>query len=316
MAPARLPALSRGTGPRPITSARGPAWLSAVVERVAQEPLLHTGASLASLRGARRRPRAVLVGVGLCNRRRLSTGLPLDVAGLILPAEQLRRAAGADELLLLVADRHALTNRLDPARVEQRARDTVELLRRMSRQCGLGARVIRASTFHDRRAYREVLAEIRRRLPGAHEYVQRQLADCIHFDQLRGGILKVGWTAGRPAAADEVAFDRRLRGCYDGPISFAYCKPGRTLDGAAVPPYVSADPDRRICLDAGEDPAGKLADAGDDRGHRACRRHLKAIAYTYARHVAPLRRGPLEHRLEALISALLDPRAPSPRRAA
>lgn len=293
MAPAVVPSLNHG-------------WKQAVVECVAQQPLVHTRASLEGLRGARHRPAALLMGVGLCTPRQLARAVPVDLLGMLLPAEQLRQASGARELIVLVADRHALTSGFDAAAVEQRARATLDLLDRLGRRCGIPTRLVRASQFHDHASYRRILAEVAGRIPDDHEYVHRQLADCIHFDRELGGILKIGWTARSPHRLDEVALDRRLRELYQGRISFAYCKPGRTIDGRPMPPYVALSPSRRVCLEPGEDPARKLAGTADSDGMRACRRHLRAIAYSYARQVG-LPRGPLEQRLAALISDLAIP---------
>lgn len=277
-----------------------------MVECVAQQPLMHTRATLEGLRGARHRPAALLMGVGLCTPRRLARAVPLDLLGMLLPADQLRLASGARELILMVADRHALSSGFDATAVEERARATIELLGRVQRRCRIPMRVIRASQFQDHDAYRRILAEVGRRRPDEHAYVQRQLADCIYFDREHGGVLKLGWTARSPGRLDEVALDRRLRALYEGRISFAYCKPGRTIDGRAMPPYVALTPARRVCLEPGEDQARKLHHAADSDGLRACRRHLKAITYSYARHVG-LDRGPLEQRLAAMIADLATP---------
>jgi hypothetical protein len=289
------------------TLTRSPAgWKQAVVECVAQQPLMHTRASLEGLRTARHRPAALLMGVGLCTPRQLARAVPLDLLGMLLPAEQLRQASGARELILLVADRHALTSGFGAAAVDRRARATIELLDRLRRRFRIPTRLIRASQFHDHADYRRVLADVAGRLPDDHEYVHRQLADCIHFDREYGGILKIGWTAQSPHRLDEVALDRRLRSLYQGRISFAYCKPGRTVDGRPMPPYVALSPARRVCLEPGEDPARKLARLAASDGQRACRRHLRAIAYSYARQVG-LPRGPLERRLAAMIADLAMP---------
>ena len=179
--------------------------------------------------------------------------------------------------------------------------------------CGLeGLEVVRASAFHGSAAYRDALAEVRRRRPGLHEYVARQLADALCLDRRHGGLLKVGWAlrgAESRRRRDELAFDRELRTVAGERIAFVYCKPGRALSDEAprVPPYAVRRPGARLCLDRPEDARAKLK-AGWLRASaqtvRACRRHLRALLYTYDRLAEPLPRGPLERRMDALIDRL------------
>jgi len=298
-------------------SVHPPHWLARAIECVEQEPLVDTRASLRSLRRLSHRepPGAILVGIGLCTRHQLSRAMPLDVLGMLLPAERIRRATGAARIIAMVADEHALTNGFDDASVERRARDTCTVLDNLRRRCGLERMtVLRASSFHRAPAYRALLTDVTRRLGTRdHGYVRRQIADCAYLHRAHGGLWKVGWTTARAsgAARDEVAFDHRVRACYGDAIGFVYCKAGRSLvDGHhKLPPYVATDPSARICIDPNEDPARKLAaalrQARDDDAINGGRRHLKHLAYTYGRHVRRLRRGPLERRLELLLDDIV-----------
>lgn len=325
MAASRLPALrasstghgagllSRGRPARGRASGWPRDWMAGVAATVQQESLLDTRSSLASLRGLTRPapPRAVFVGVGLCTRTQLSQALPLDLLGMLLPAERIRRAAGASTLVVLVADEHAFTNAFEPLRVERCVQATMAGLARLRRACGLDhMTVVRASAFHQGERYRAVLAEARRRIPErAHAYVERQIADVEYLDRVYGGILKVGWVregAHRGVRRDEVAFDRLARACFGSHVGFVYCKPGRALaDGARkAPPYISVEPRRRICLDPGEDPGRKLAEArafASEETINGVRRHLRRLVYAYDKHVDGLS-GRLEERVESMIT--------------
>lgn len=303
---------------------RASAWLSRVSACVRQEPLVETHLSLAGLAhaDAARPPRAIFLGLGLCTMAGLSKAVPLDVLGLLLPAEVIRRAAGASELLVVVADRHAVSNGFPVAAVEERARAVEEVLERIRQRCGLSAlTVLRASSFHDHEGYREALTSVRQGpAASSHEYVQRQLADALYLGRRRGSLLKVGWALRGVDAfrrRDEIPFDRALRAA-GGKLGFVYCKPGRALADRRprMPPYVVECPEARLCLDRHEDTAAKLAAASRLASPSTVdgfRRHLRALVYTHNRHLDPLPRGPLEHRLEALVERL---GVPAPSRAA
>lgn len=296
-------------------------WTARAAGCVRQEPLIDTRVSMASLRHAdpARPPRAVYVGVGLCTRDQISRGVPVDLLGVLLPAEAIRRAARARDLVVVIADRHAETNGFAPERIEERTRAVEAVLERARRHGGLERLVVlRATAFHQHPRYRSALAQVRGRLGAEiHDYVVRQLADALYLDRHYGALLKVGWVLRGASAAgrrDEVAFDRGLSAVGGGHIDTIYCKPGRSLADEAprMPPYLVRRPEARIVLDRHDDPASKLARAdrraARDRTARhtvdGFRRHLRAVLYTYGRIVEPLPRGPLEKRMGALLGRL------------
>jgi hypothetical protein len=288
-------------------------WIDRVAECVQQEGLIDTGSSLDGLRALTRKtpPRAVFLGLGLCTRSQLAQALPIDVLGMLLPAECIRRAIGASTLIVLVADQHALENGFAPLGVERGVQRTIAALVRLRQRAGLTRMtILRASSFHDDERYQAVLAEVARRLPQrAHAYVERQIADVEYLDRLYGGILKVGWVRSgkhRGVRRDEVGFDRLARACFGAHVGFVYCKPGRALADHArkAPPYITVAPVRRICLDAGEDPAGKLADArafASPETINGVRGHLRRLVYAYHKHVDVLSGG-LEDRVAGIIT--------------
>lgn len=298
-------------------------WRARLDTLVDQEPLIDTRSSRRALRGIERgrpAPRTVLVGIGLCTRYEVSAALPLDVLGMLLPAERVRRALGAQRVIALVADEHALTNDLDARRVERRARETVALLQRIRQVLRLPRlQVVRAREFHDSPGFRSVLATVERRAAAAdHPYLRRQIADLQFLDRAEpaGGVIKVGWVAGnvddprRRGLRDEWWFDRRFTALTRRALPFVYCKPGRALDEKRqlVSPYVARCHDRRICVRPGEDVRRKLTSA---RGHvsaecvNGVRNHLKRIARA-VREVGFALSGPVEQRIDTLLHRLTD----------
>ena len=297
--------------------ARQSDWRARLAQTVVQEPLFETGASLESLRRMGRPARTVFLGVGLCARVELSKAVPLDLLGMVLPAELVRRALGAGSLCVLIADRHALANGFPAAAVEQRARAAEAVVQRIAARCRMGAiSIVRASSFHDAGDYRAVLEKMRQGpLARHHEYVLRQLADAAYLERELGPLLKVGWALPGAQAfrqRDERAFDGALPGALGDRVGFVYCKPGRTLSNASprMPPYVVKHPEARLCLDRRDDVASKLATAARQASPQtfaAHQRHLRRLVYSYNRWVEPLPHGPIEARIGQLIARLGPP---------
>ena len=302
-------------------STTGSACLRARLHHVVeQHPLLETAPSQLALAGAPApsNTNAVFAGIGLVSGPAVSRALPLDVMGLLLSAEQVRRTLAAKHLLILVADTHALGNGAPRALLDRRAADYVRLLRGIGERCGFAhMQVELASEWQTDAAYRGTLRLVRGRMPhDTDPYVLREVADIAHVERAFGGVVKVGWTlqrARRGAQRDERLFDDAFTRFIGGRACFVYAKPGRALDDRRqkVSPYVVADASRRICLDHQEDVAAKLA-----HGRQTVSRstysgvcnHLKALTRTYSKLVHPLH-GSVPQRAQALIDDVLVPHA-------
>lgn len=315
-----------GGGPRAVRyeyslmhgGRRQPAEITRLERVVTQQALFDSQASLAALAHAgawRRPPKSVFVGIGLSAPRELSRALPFDALGMLLAAEQARRAVGAETMTVLIADAHALTNGHSPDVVAQCASAHQRILGRViERLAWSHVQLVRARELHALELHARVHAEIRRAAPSdEHPYVTRELADIEYFARTGGGILKVGWalSARSLSVRDERAFDERFRRCVGAHVPFVYCKAGRTLDDRRrkAPPYLLRDPSRRVCLASGERVHDKLARASahvSSSTLRGVRRHLKAITRCYKQLVRPLE-GEVEDQVQMLLEQVLGP---------
>ena len=275
-----------------------PPWKDALLRCAVQSPLLRTDLTLRGLHVVRERPRAIVLGVGLSARGRMSAGLPFDVIGMLLAAEQLRRAAGARRIVALIADRHALTNGFSELHVAPRAREVERQLHAVQRALRLPLHVVRASTLHARRSHAALVRRVERCAGSAHPYVTLQVADTEWLRRRHGAIVKLGWALdARPCAAsstlDERLFDQRFREWVGSSVGFAYVRAGRTFDlgRPLAAPYLVIDAGRRLLLSPDEREGEKLerflAQAPREaRG--AVMRHLRRITRVYDRAIAPL----------------------------
>lgn len=292
-----------------------PPWEHRLRSFVRQSPLVETRPSLCSLERSSFpvRPKVVFTGIGLCTPDRLSVGLPLDVLGLLLPAEALRRALGSQWLLVLIADVHALGNGFDPALVEERAQETERVLQRVRDAFRLPRlRIQRASSFQGRPAYLRLHERVRRQAEGLQDYVTREMADVEFLHRQWGGLLKVGWTVSRDCRsshqADEMLFDEEFRRWFGDHVGFVYAKAGRALDDRRPKacPYIATDPDRRILLHPREDVSAKLREAASQveiSTIRGVKRHLAAVTRAHREVVGPVS-GPVELRIQRIIRAV------------
>ena len=308
-----------------VVSRRGDRWRQRLAQVIEQDPLILSKPSRAAVRRFDDAPRIVYLGVGLCTRDSLSQGLPVDLLGMILPAEAIRRAVAASQIVVLVADTHATTNNLPLGQVERRARRTVGAVARIARRLGLTRLVVlRASALDRETEFVRTLSTV----TGAaqctggrdyHPYVLRQVADVAYFAERFGPVVKVGWAmSSKPLPSttlDEAAFDRLVEPLTGARAAYIYCSPGRALDDGRrrVPPYIVHDPARRVLLRHDEDVAGKLARAAacvSPGTLRAVRNHLRRLTASYVRVLEPVRGASVEDRVQAILGRIFQPRWP------
>lgn len=295
------------------------AVLPHLVRLVTQQALFETRPSLAGIahmpvHGPA--PGTVFLGLGLCSHRALSLALPFDALGMLFAAEKARRAIGADQTIVLIADAHASCNGLDARAIARTAIAHEQVLGHILSRLGWHhVTVLRAGELHTVAAYTQLHEQVRRAAPSdAHPYVTREVTDIAYLSRVSGGILKVGWALHAQAAGwDERAFDECFRRWVGGHVGFVYCKAGRTLDDrrCKTVPYLVRDPARRVCLAHGERVREKLERASAHASPstlRGVRKHLKAITRCYKELVKPVS-GTIEDQAQKVLVELLGSEA-------
>lgn len=287
-----------------------PAWKRDMLQCAMQSPLLKSRPSLSGIAALRERPRAVTLGIGLSSMQTLTAGLPFDVLGMLLAAEQLRRAAGADRVVALIADRHALTNGFSGSQVEALACAVQEQLSKVRDALALPLEIMRADALHRTRDHQQILRDVQRLAGAEHPYVKLEVADTEALRRRNRSILKLGWSldarhGGSSGALDERYFDARFRDWIGTDVGFAYVRPGRTLDPSrpVAAPYLVLDASRRVLLSPSELNGHKLerylADA-PRHARGAILGHLRRITFVYNRAIAPLE-GPVPQRVRSVL---------------
>lgn len=264
---------------------------------IQQEPLIATGPSLEGS-AALEVPASLYFGIGLCNRNKLSEGLPIDVLSMLLIGEHVGK-----EKVILIADSHAKTNGFEAQSIDRLAAQNKERLQRAIEKLGLSQwQVMRASEIDQTPTYRDILSSVE----ASHDYVRRELADIRWFNLEHGINLKVGWALNGSKNADERAFDEAFRYQFQEPLAFIYVVPGRTFDPKqpCSAPYLCTNPKARILLEADENVSRKLASAQEQFGQQPMREYekfLKQLVRLYDKTMERTERGPLSNRLQQVI---------------
>ena len=293
-----------------------PAWLTPLRSAVRQSPLIDTRLSLPELEPTvlDPAPAAIFVGIGLCSEHRLSQAVPIDVLAPLLAAEQLRRALCIPKTVVLVADRHALSNAFSADHVDERSRQVLGILQRL-KAAFLGSHLsyVLASELHHLAEYRDILRETQRTTQYQyHPYVSMQLADTEYFRRAAGNLIKVGWAfrtpTGRNRRRDERFFDTLYKRTFAHRPVFCYARPGRVLDDERPlgPPYVAVNSKRRICLSPKENVGQKLRYHAPDLREDTLAgivKQLRAITRVYTQLAGDLS-GSVEDRTQQIIDTL------------
>jgi len=290
-------------------------WKRAIRQTIQQNSLIDTKSSLKALErvSLSSRPMAIFMGIGLCSGTNLSKGLPLDAVGYVLVAEAVRRSIKAKNLIVLIADTHAISCGLPENAVNDSARDVISVIDRLRALGGFTEmKLMKASHLHSRYHYRSIFETVCSRTSAFdHPYFTKEAADIEFIRRQHNTLLKIGWSmGGTKSLRDERAFDRCYEKWVGNRVAFVYTKPGRTFDDThpRAVPYIETDLNRRICINKGEKPGEKLR-AGlknaSQQNTRAVRTHTKAVCRLYSEMVEPLH-GNVETRAERIITRLTN----------
>jgi hypothetical protein len=251
----------------------------------------------------------IYYGTGLCSPGYLSQGFPIDLLGMLLVAEEIRRKLDLRQVIHLVADSHAVKTRPDDASaIAEMASEQKSLLQKLIRNFSLDHfEVLIASEFDGLPSYTKILGELP---PDENEYIRREIADIEWLRKERGLCLKVGWIIQAKETSlgfDERVFHRRYLELIDSPMSFVYVQAGRTFDKRRpkAAPYIVKDPEKRVVLDPSEEVRAKLKEAQASLGEKRFARlleHYHSVVDLFEQVVEPLDRlGSLEAKMQYII---------------
>lgn len=135
-----------------------------LVKLIRQEPLVVIEPSLEGVANANDIPISSYFGIGLCNGSAiLSQGLPVDILGMILVAENVSK-----KKQILIADTHATTNGFEKSEVETLANQYELILNQTLNNLNLDNWSIqKASEIDSSTHYKDLLSSI----TASHDYI-------------------------------------------------------------------------------------------------------------------------------------------------
>ena len=209
--------------------------------------------------------RSIFFGTGLSTPNKLSKGVPFDILSMILMAELLRKKLKLNQVFHLIADTHAINNKITkPEIITSLALKQKSLFLRANKNLGLNHfTVLLASEFDQTPEFKKLFTSIPFK-NSDNDYVRREVCDTEWFRVQKNAIIKLGWAIeAKKVKFDERLFQKRFQELVSTPISFVFVGPGKSFDCQKinVPPYISIDNSKRIILDKEERVKEKMISA-------------------------------------------------------
>jgi len=227
-------------------------------------------------------------GVGLCTSKESAAAIPFDILAFFLEAEKLRRFFELKKVIVLIADRHALTNSfMSKEQVDKLSQRTISIFEGIIRNFDLTSFEIRKASLMLPEAELKNILPTDIKLP--NQYLIQEIADVLWMIKHDNLALKLGWSIDSALEAsghDERFFDLTMKEFLPRQISFLFTTAGRTFDKhrQKVSPYISVQGEHRLLLNPGECVADKLHEAEmlwDDKHFGGARKHLSNIIRSF-----------------------------------
>ncbi len=268
---------------------------------VQNEPLIEA----VSLAGNAKLEGSIFVGIGIVSSKDISVAIPFDILGLLFEAELLRKQFDLNNVIVLIADNHAKSNKMfSDKQIDNITIKTFDILSKVIEKFKL-------SNFKLLKASEE---DIPHSIPNfTNQYLNMEIADLQWFSKTENICLKLGWTMeknNRVNGHDERFFDQEIKKfCPD--LSFVHLKPGRTFNKnrQRVSPYLSIAGESRILLEKGENVQEKIDDAmknWPDPNLGGAIRHLANIVRAFEKLNGNLLNMTLEEKVQFILNKAIN----------
>ena len=252
----------------------------------------------------------IFFGVGLMTSSSISQAVPFDVLAMFFLAELIRKIVNADKVFVLIADQHAITNKLVP--LEEIQKITFETMTTIDAIISAfdlrHFEIIQTTPLN----FDERIKTIYRQLPPiANDYLKHEIADTIWLNKHHHVGIKLGWAMSNEQAVqghDERFFDSQISQFSAG-VSFIHAKPGRTGSSQRqrVSPYVSIAGEERLLLQKNENAVAKIRRWRQEQTNIAIKPLLRHTSQTIRLHdklFKPLTFMSLEEKVQTLIEKI------------
>lgn len=255
---------------------------------------------------------SLFFGVGLCTAKEPAVAIPFDILAFFLVAEKLKRFLDLSKIIVLIADRHALTNPFMTAQiVDTLTQKTETLFHNLIQKLHLDSfEIRRASTMLSTAQTTSLVPD---GIPKENPYLTQEIADVVWMSEHDRLILKLGWTidsALSPSGHDERFFDLVMRPILPHSVSFLFTQAGRTFDRhrQKVSPYISVAGEHRLLLTPSELVAPTLRAAEKQWGDvhmGGARKHLGNIIRLFEQLFGHLPAMTFEEKLQHVLNVTM-----------
>ncbi|MBI3385436.1 hypothetical protein HY030_04555 [Candidatus Gottesmanbacteria bacterium] len=276
---------------------------------IQNEPLIEAEPTLTAIKPnlINQKKGSIFFGVGIMSKDKLSKAVPFDILAMFFTAELLRRELNFSEVIVLVADSHALSNNIfSRQKIELVTTQTIQTLQKIIINFKLlNFKLLVSSQIAKEQSFQEIVSKLPE-IP--NQYLTLEIADCLFLQKQNNLRLKLGWTMRKDneeMGNDERFFDQKIKELCPF-LSFVHLKPGRTFDQnrQRVSPYLSILGETRLLLRSGESIKDKInlaSKSWNDPNFGGTLRHLANIVRVFEKLFGSLGNKSLEEKIQMII---------------
>jgi len=250
---------------------------------------------------------SIFFGLGLVSRNQLSVGIPFDILSFFFVSEILKNSLNLSKVIVLIADSHALSNRIfDNMQIQNQANLTLTQAQKIVRNFAFNNfEIIMASDMHKLPSFQSILSKLPK---FENKYLRLEIADTLWLTNNRNLKIKIGWAISkenRTEGNDERFFDNDIiKMCPN--LSLIHLQAGRTLDSnrPKASPYLSVRNEHRILLLKNENVNEKLKTAKNnwtDKSMGGLISHLHDIVHSFENIQGRLPFNTLEQKIKFIL---------------
>jgi hypothetical protein len=203
-----------------------------------------------------RKKQSLFFGVGIMTADKLSMAVPFDILGLFFTAEQIRKELKLNKVIVLIADTHAISNKLfSKKQINNQTKKILLIINKIIKNFNLSHfEILLGSNLKQDLRFQKIFDN----LPNfPNQYLKHEVADAIWLSKFQKAKIKLGWTMENNKnikGHDERFFDQKIQQFCPN-ISLVHLKAGHTFDKlrSRVSPYISIAEENRILLKKCED---------------------------------------------------------------
>ncbi len=229
----------------------------------------------------------LMFGTGICTRKNLSAGIPIDILTYFLVAKLIQDNFPGISIYNILPDAHAEQNQFPTSEIKQISDSYEKQLNAIANALKMQRfYILRASQYSQDEKYVEILSTMSHI---ENSYIRRQIADVKYLHKYYDVDKKIGWCSKTRTSLsmDEPFFDHVYKETFpNSKVWFLYLEPGKRLSnkGMDVIPYTMAPFDKSSRIVLGQ--KKKIREFIEEIGDEVCSKQNKAAYRNYLKKIA------------------------------